>query len=64
MKLTKAEQQICRKYSRLDGNGKTHCLECPLVLDYFGLVCYANIDGRTSEAKALRRYKEDSHASL
>ena len=42
MKLTKAEQKICDKYSKRDTNGQVHCYECPLVLDEHEIMCKAN----------------------
>ena len=42
MKLTKAEQKICDKYSTRDTNGRVHCYECPLVLNEHELMCKAN----------------------
>lgn len=59
MKLTSVEQQICDKFKQSDSDGNVHCRECPLAIDTFACICYANIDGRTTEAKALKRYKED-----
>ena len=59
MKLTKAEQAICDKYSKRDGNNKVHCSECPLVISVRDCECYATIDGRTKEAKELPRFKEE-----
>ena len=56
MKLTENEQKICDEYSKLDETGHVHCDACPLVIDGYYLLCYANIDGRTKEAKNLKRY--------
>ena len=62
MKLTENEKRICKKYSAYDETGHVHCYECPLAIHppmqngYCMGVCYANIDGRTSEAKELKRY--------
>lgn len=58
MKLTEAEKAICKKYSKRDEKGKVHCDECPLAIDQRICLCYANIDGRTEEAKALKRWTE------
>ena len=60
MKLTKKEQEICKKYGSADENGLVHCDECPLnIVDSFsGLECYATIDGRTERAKRLERYDD------
>ena len=60
MKLTKAEKAICDKYRKRDENNKVHCFECPLVISVRDYECYANIDGRTKEAKELPRFKEDN----
>lgn len=59
MKLTPKEQEICDKYSSYDETGHVHCTECPLTLDikYCEYCeCYATIDGRTKEARELKRY--------
>ena len=60
MKLTKAEKAICNKYSKRDENNTVHCFECPLAISVRDCECYANIDGRTKEAKELPRLKEDN----
>lgn len=57
MKLTDAEAEICKKHSAYDGSRKVHCFECPLVIDESGMICYANVDGRTKEAHMAKRYK-------
>ena len=57
MKLTPKEQEICKKYSARDNKGNVHCDKCPLVIDRFYLICYANVDGRTTEAKEVKRYE-------
>ena len=60
MKLTPKEQEICNEYSKRDEDGFVHCHECPLNLCNgftYWLECYATIDGRTAEAKALKRYE-------
>lgn len=57
MKLTKAEQSICDKYSKRDENNTVHCFECPLVISKEYSECYANIDGRTKRAKKLLRFE-------
>lgn len=31
MKLTEAEESICREYGARDSQGYVHCCECPLV---------------------------------
>lgn len=59
MKLTPTEQAICDKYLAYDETGHVHCNECPLNIcnSYVqGFECYATIDGRTKEAKGLKRY--------
>lgn len=57
MKLTAKEQEICDKYGARDKiTGKVRCAECPLSIDHRLCICYANIDGRTAEAKGLKRY--------
>ena len=56
MKLTPAEQAICDKYTKKWADGYIHCSECPLLVDPYDLLCYKNIDGRTKEAKQLKRY--------
>lgn len=63
MKLTPIEQEICAKYSAYDETGHVHCNECPLNIcnSYIlGLECYATIDGRTKEAKELKRYEPNT----
>ena len=57
MRLTPKEQEICKKYSARDNKGNVHCDKCPLVIDRFDLICYANVDGRTTEAKEVKRYE-------
>lgn len=60
MKLTPKEQEICEEYSKHGEDGRVRCHECPLnICDsvFLGLACYATIDGRTAEAKKLKRYK-------
>ena len=60
MKLTPKEQEICKEYGKRGKDGKVRCHECPLNIcnNYIqGLECYATIDGRTSEAKTLKRYE-------
>ena len=60
MKLTPKEQAICDEYSAVREDGFVRCHECPLNIcnNYMqGLECYATIDGRTREAKALKRWK-------
>jgi hypothetical protein len=59
MKLTPKEKEICEKYSKQDETGHVRCRKCPLCICdsyYAGLECYATIDGRTAEAKRLKRY--------
>lgn len=59
MKLTEKEKEICEKYSKPDKEGYVQCDKCPLNLCndfYFGLECYATIDGRSVTAKNLKRY--------
>lgn len=60
MKLTDAELDICKEYSKYDESGMLHCRDCPLVIDARDRVCYANIDGRTKEARMAKRYKRPS----
>lgn len=57
MKLTENEQKICDEYSKRDAEGFVHCQECPLNIseNRWDAICYANIDGRTKEAKELKR---------
>lgn len=55
MKLTLKEQEICDKYRAFDKSNRVHCNKCPLVISRAALMCYANIDGRTKEAKNLKR---------
>lgn len=55
MKLTPKEKEICKIYKARDKDGYVHCKECPLVIRPYDLICYANIDGRTKEAKELKR---------
>lgn len=57
MKLTPREQAICDEYSKQDKDGFVHCDECPLFVDIFDFICYANIDGRTKEARQLERLR-------
>ena len=59
MKLTKAEQKICDKYSERDNEGLVHCFMCPLAIGnprMHDFTCYANIDGRTKHAKEVERF--------
>ena len=60
MKLTSGEKKVCDEYNRQDETGHVRCFECPLNLSTGrrDFTCYANIDGRTSEARGLKRYKE------
>ena len=59
MKLTKNEKTICKKYSSRDEEGLVHCNKCPLLVtstEANGLdSCYAIIDGRTKQARELKR---------
>lgn len=58
MKLTPKEQEICDRFSERDSDGYVHCNECPLNIrnDFeYGIECYATIDGRTREARELKR---------
>lgn len=58
MKLTENEMAICREYSKRDIEGLVHCNECPLSLGdpaIYDFTCYANIDGRTKQARELKR---------
>lgn len=55
MKLTENEQKICAEYSKYGADGRVRCSECPLVISRRDLLCYANIDGRTKEARELER---------
>ena len=58
MKLTEKEKAICKKYSARDEEGLVHCTECPLSIGNtaeWDFTCYANIDGRSAEAKRLKR---------
>ena len=57
MKLTPREQAICDEYSKRGEDGKVHCVDCPLVVEYLDRICYANIDGRTTEARELERLR-------
>ena len=43
MKLNKADQKICDRYSKRDSDGFVHCKECPLVIgETRNLQCKAN----------------------
>lgn len=57
MKLTPKEQEICDKYSAYDKTGHTRCSKCPLCINHRYAECYATIDGRTKEARELKRYE-------
>lgn len=60
MKLTPKEKEICDEYSKRGADGLVRCHECPLNIcnNYIqGLECYATIDGRSSKAKNLKRWK-------
>ncbi len=61
MKLTPKEKEICRKFSARDKDGYVHCHDCPLSIPGgpYDCTCYANIDGRTAEAKQLKRYHDE-----
>lgn len=56
MKLTPKEQEMCDKYSAYDETGHVQCRKCPLNLDTKYCECYVTLDGRTKEAKELKRY--------
>ena len=58
MKLTPKEQEICDKYSAYDETEHVQCRKCPLAIreGYYNCECYATIDGRTKEARELKRY--------
>ena len=59
MELTDKEKDICKRYSTRDKQGYVHCLDCPLRLptnEINTVNCYAIIDGRTKEAKELKRF--------
>lgn len=51
--LNNREQKICDKYSRIDEEGKVHCMECPLRVGTgeFDFRCKANsyYDKKTKE---------------
>ena len=58
MKLTANEKAICEKYGATDETGHVHCNECPLSLgnpEIYDFTCYANINGRTKQARELKR---------
>lgn len=59
MKLTEKEKQICKKYQKRGKNGLVNCYSCPLVISHAACECYATIDGRTKEAKQLKRYEAE-----
>lgn len=64
MKLTETEKRICETYRQYDSDGFLHCCDCPLnVIDGFGLECYATIDGRSTQAKRLKRYDSEKELS-
>ena len=49
---------ICREYSQYDETGHVHCRDCPLAIgnpNAYDFTCYRTIDGRTKEAKELKR---------
>jgi len=54
MKLTEKEKEICKRYTSLK-----KCPACPLAIDKYLCRCYATIDGRTREAKRLKRYGKE-----
>lgn len=63
MKLTDGEKKICEEYSKQDPVTKlVGCSNCPLALHkqdpllWEYLDCYANIDGRSKEARHLKRF--------
>jgi hypothetical protein len=56
MKLTPKEQEICDKYRERDETGLVRCYKCPLCINHHYAECYATIDGRTKEARKLKRY--------
>lgn len=64
MKLKKVEKLICEAFSERDENGFVKCRECPLRVDIISLTCYANIDGRTTEARGLHRYNTNDLLQL
>lgn len=53
MKLTPKEKQICKEQRGICG-GCPLCLYRTPTLGVF--VCYCDVDGRTTEAKELKRY--------
>ena len=55
MKLSEKEQAICDRYSARDADGYVRCNACPLVIDRAACLCVANADGRTREAREMRR---------
>lgn len=56
MTLTEKEKAICKEYRAKDEEMRVHCYECPLLLRHPSIyTCYANIDGRTKQARELKR---------
>lgn len=39
MKLTKEEEEICKKFSARDEDGYVHCIDCPLAMDLYQFDC-------------------------
>jgi hypothetical protein len=59
VKLTEEEKKICKEYSKRGEDGLVNCRNCPLEINRYSCKCYATIDGRTKEAKQLRRYGKE-----
>lgn len=57
MKLTKTEEEFCRKFGTPDEEGNVHCDDCPLDLSSeWEMCCYATISRKEAEEMELRRY--------
>lgn len=42
--MTKKQKELCEIYSAFDAEGKTHCYECPLVIDLQSRQCIATLE--------------------
>lgn len=58
MNLTVEEFMICREYSDRSKDGKTHCKECPMMMNDHILLCKANCsEEEWEEYDAYQKHK-------
>lgn len=62
MKLTKEEQEICKKYSARDKDGYVHCAECPLSIKglYMYGLCKKTMSKKEWEDEHLKEITEET----